>query len=140
MAPPLALTEVRRIVEEEQDALRRLSEEEALLGGSGHGRGQEAHVETAFFYHGVRGGAPQENFTLKEHFLSKNHAPYDVRHLVGKLSSRSAQTDHQQSAKIWFSTSAGRRKRRPAVLRRSASALARRVAARRAGTADQYSD
>ena len=110
------------------------------MKGSGHGRGQEAHVETAFFYHGVRGGAPQENFTLKEHFLSKNHAPYDVRHLVGKLSSRSAQTDHQQSAKIWFSTSAGRRKRRPAVLRRSASALARRVAARRAGTADQYSD
>ena len=112
----------------------------ALRAGSGHGRGQEAHVETAFFYHGVRGGAPQENFTLKEHFLSKNHAPYDVRHLVGKLSSRPAQTDHQQSAKIWFSTSAGRRKRRPAVLRRSASALARRVAARRAGTADQYSD
>ena len=101
-------------------------------------------LKQPFFYPGVRSGAPQENFTLKEHFLSKNHAPYDVRHLVGKLSSRSAQTDHQQSAKIsskiWFSTSAGRRKRRPAVLRRSASALARRVAARRAGTADQYSD
>lgn len=47
VAPPLALTEVRRIVEEEQDALRRLSEEEALLGNRIRQAGPTRRAEQA---------------------------------------------------------------------------------------------
>ena len=38
--------------------------------------------------HGVRGGAPEENFASKTIFRTKNAYSEDVKHLVQKLSSR----------------------------------------------------
>jgi len=48
---------------------------------------------------------------------------------VSHTEARASAEAYQLSAKIWFSTSAGKRKRRPAVLGRSASADERRVLA-----------
>ena len=45
-------------------------------------------VQSWVAHHGVRGGAPEENFASKTIFRTKNAYSEDVKHLVQKLSSR----------------------------------------------------
>ena len=45
-------------------------------------------VQSWVAHHGVRGGAPEENFASKTIFRTKNAYSEDVKHFVQKLSSR----------------------------------------------------
>ena len=65
---------------------------------------------------------------VAENLIANGAATSECKHTSTLSVSHTEQT-YQLSARIWFSTSAGKRKRRPSVLGRSASADERRVLA-----------
>ena len=97
MAPPLALTEVRRIVEEEQDALRRLSEEEALLGNRIRQAGPTRRAEQAHsFIPAVRTAPPDGASAVERASLlaaSQLRAAATLRALDQRLDALEARAD-----------------------------------------------